>query len=83
MVRKLSNIPVYLWIALNSSIQRGLQNISTALIQIGANTGRSILTTLGIIIAVMSTITVIAIVQGFGQFMTEKVRGLGSHNAHV
>lgn len=78
MVRKLVHLPVRLWNALTFSVYRGLQNISTALVQIGANTGRSILTTLGIIIAVMSTITVIAIVQGFGSFMTDKVRGYGT-----
>ncbi len=65
-----------LWFA--GAVSNSLQNILTALVQIGANKGRSILTTLGIIIAVTSTITVVSIVRGFGQFMTEKVRGYGT-----
>jgi len=57
---------------------RNAQNLWTALIQIWLNKGRSILTTLGVIIAVTSTITVVSFVQGFGNFMTQKVRGYGT-----
>ncbi|MFQ5592108.1 MAG: ABC transporter permease [Phycisphaerae bacterium] len=67
-----------IWSALTGSVSRSFQNVLTAGTQIGANKGRSILTTLGIIIAVTSTITVVAFVQGFGQFMTDKVRGYGT-----
>ncbi|MEE8134003.1 MAG: ABC transporter permease [Gemmatimonadales bacterium] len=78
MIRRLVNIPRRVWLIVVGSISRSLQNILTAFIQIGANKGRSILTTLGIIIAVMSTITVVSFVQGFGRFMTDKVRGYGT-----
>jgi putative ABC transport system permease protein len=54
------------------------QNVFTAFIQIWANKGRAILTTIGIIIAVTSTITVVSIVQGFGNYMTKMVRGYGT-----
>ncbi len=63
---------------LSATIARNLQNIATALIQIWVNKGRSILTTLGIIIAVTSTISVVAFVQGFGDHMTKMVRGYGT-----
>ncbi len=59
-------------------IGRGSQNVLTALVQIWANKGRSILTTLGIIIAVTSTIVVVAFVQGFGDYITKMVRGYGT-----
>jgi putative ABC transport system permease protein len=78
MMRRIGNIFKWVWLALVGSAFRSLQNILTAFVQIGANKGRSILTTLGIIIAVMSTITVVSIVQGFGKFMTDKVRGYGT-----
>jgi len=58
---------------------RQWQNILTALIQIWANKARSILTTLGIIIAVTSTITVVSLVQGFGDYMTNMLRGFGTN----
>ncbi|MFQ5414461.1 MAG: ABC transporter permease, partial [Phycisphaerae bacterium] len=64
------------WFAAAAS--RNIQNVVTALIQIAANKGRSILTTLGIIIAVTSTITVISVVQGFGRYMTDMVQGYGT-----
>ncbi|MFQ5494042.1 MAG: ABC transporter permease [Phycisphaerae bacterium] len=50
----------------------------TAFVQIWANKGRSILTTLGIIIAVTSIITVISFVEGMGNYFTEMVRGYGT-----
>lgn len=61
-----------------NGINRSGQNIFTALVQINANKGRSFLTTLGIIIAVTSTITVISLVQGFGNYMTDMMRGYGT-----
>ncbi|MFH0792416.1 MAG: ABC transporter permease, partial [bacterium] len=58
---------------------RHWQNILTAFIQIWANKARSVLTTLGIIIAVTSTITVVSLVQGFGDYMTNMLRGFGTN----
>ncbi len=55
------------------------QNIQTAFIQIWANKARSVLTTLGIIIAVTSTITVVSFVQGFGDYVTNMLRGFGTN----
>ncbi len=78
MVRFLVTIPRRVWTRLVAAVSRGFQNILTALVQIGANKGRSVLTTLGIIIAVTSTITVVSIVQGFGHYMTDKLRGYGT-----
>lgn len=60
-------------------IGRQWQNILTALVQIWANKARSVLTTLGIIIAVTSTITVVSLVQGFGDYMTNMLRGFGTN----
>jgi len=54
-------------------------NVVTALIQIWANKIRSLLTVLGIIIAVMSIITVVSFVQGFGDYFTDFLRGLGTN----
>ncbi len=54
-------------------------NVITALIQIWANKIRSLLTVLGIIIAVMSIITVVSFVQGFGDYFTDFLRGLGTN----
>ncbi len=61
-----------------SVILRNGQNVITAFVQIWANKGRSILTTLGIIIAVTSIIAVVSFVQGFGNFITDMVRGYGT-----
>jgi putative ABC transport system permease protein len=55
------------------------QNIQTAFVQIWANKARSVLTTLGIIIAVTSTITVVSFVQGFGDYVTGMLRGFGTN----
>jgi putative ABC transport system permease protein len=60
------------------SVGRHAQNVSTALVQIWANKGRSVLTTLGIIIAVTSIISVVSFVQGFGDYITGMVRGYGT-----
>jgi len=78
MIQRLLRIPGRLWTGLIGGFARSWQNVSTALVQIWANKGRSILTTLGIIIAVTSTITVVAFVKGFGDSMTKMVRGYGT-----
>jgi putative ABC transport system permease protein len=62
---------------------RHIQNIATAFVQIWANKGRALLTTLGIIIAVTSTITVVSMVQGFGNYMTDMLRGFGTNMVFV
>ena len=59
--------------------ERQWQNILTALVQIWANKARSALTTLGIIIAVTSTITVVSFVKGFGSYITDVLRGFGTN----
>ncbi len=51
--------------------------------QIWANKGRALLTTLGIIIAVTSTITVVSFVQGFGNYVTDMLRGFGTNMLFV
>jgi putative ABC transport system permease protein len=54
-------------------------NVATALVQIWANKIRSLLTVLGIIIAVTSIITVVSFVQGMGDYFTNFLRGLGTN----
>ncbi len=54
-------------------------NIVTAFVQIWANKMRSLLTVLGIIIAVTSIITVVSLVDGFGNYFTNFLRGLGTN----
>jgi len=54
-------------------------NVGTALVQIWANKARSLLTVLGIIIAVMSIISVVSMVEGFGNYVTDFLRGLGTN----
>jgi putative ABC transport system permease protein len=54
-------------------------NVVTALVQIWANRIRSLLTVLGIIIAVTSIITVVSMVEGFGSYVTNFLRGLGTN----
>jgi len=54
-------------------------SVITALVQIWANKVRSLLTVLGIIIAVTSIITVVSLVQGFGDYVTNFLRGLGTN----
>jgi putative ABC transport system permease protein len=56
-----------------------VSNVFTALVQIWANKIRSLLTVLGIIIAVTSIITVVSFVQGFGNYITDFLRGLGTN----
>lgn len=60
------------------ALSRNGQNVMTAFVQIWANKGRSILTTLGIVIAVTSIITVISLVESFGTYMTTMLRGYGT-----
>ncbi|MCH8250827.1 MAG: ABC transporter permease [Planctomycetes bacterium] len=54
-------------------------NVVTALVQIWTNKIRAFLTVLGIIIAVTSIITVVSFVQGFGDYFTNFLRGLGTN----
>ena len=68
---------------LSKVVERLWRNVFTALVQIWANKARSILTTLGIIIAVTSTITVVSFVQGFGNYVTDVIRGLGTNMIFV
>jgi putative ABC transport system permease protein len=65
------------------AVEGHLQNIITALVQIWANKARSLLTTLGIIIAVTSTISVVSFVQGFGNYVTNMLRGFGTNMIFV
>ncbi len=60
-------------------VARVAGNVATALVQIWANKIRSLLTVLGIIIAVTSIITVVALVEGFGDYITNFLRGLGTN----
>ena len=64
---------------LDSAVGRHSQNIITALVQIWANKARAALTTLGMIIAVTSTITVVSSVQSFGGYITDVLRGFGTN----
>ncbi len=54
-------------------------NVATALMQIWANKIRSLLTVLGVIIAVTSIIAVVSFVQGMGDYFTDFLRGLGTN----
>ena len=67
----------------SGSVERMAQNVATALVQIWANKARSLLTTLGIIIAVTSTITVVSVVQGFGNYVSDTLRGFGTNMVFV
>lgn len=74
------------WRAVNwfgGSAERHWRNITAAFVQVWANKTRSVLTTLGIIIAVTSTITVISFVQGFGNYITDMLRGFGTNMVFV
>lgn len=55
------------------------QNFLGALEQLWANKLRSLLTVLGIIIAVMSTIVVVAVVQGFSGYISDFLQGMGTN----
>lgn len=56
-----------------------LANIATGLEQLWTNKMRSVLTVLGIIIAVTSVITVVAVIQGFSKYVTDFLQGLGTN----
>ncbi len=77
-MNRLVRVPFAMFRRVFGAIVACTQNIGTAFVQIWANKGRSFLTTLGIIIAVTSIITVVSFVQGFGNQMTEMVRGYGT-----
>ncbi|MCP4590941.1 MAG: FtsX-like permease family protein [bacterium] len=65
------------------SAEATLENALTALVQIWGNKVRSVLTVLGIIIAVTSTITVVSVVQGFGNYVTDFLKGIGTNSMWV
>jgi putative ABC transport system permease protein len=83
MLVRLLTIPLWFGGWLGRALERTWQNILTALVQIWANMARSVLTTLGIIIAVTSTITVVSFVQGFGNYVTDMLRGFGTNMVFV
>ena len=56
-----------------------LPNIHNALEQLWSHKMRSLLTVLGIIIAVTSTITVVGVIQGFTGYVAEFLQGLGTN----
>src|SRR4051812_1128814 len=56
-----------------------LPNIRTAIEQLWSNKMRSVLTVLGIVIAVASTITVVSVVRGFTGYVSDFLQGLGTN----
>lgn len=54
-------------------------NVRNALEQVWSNKLRSVLTVLGIVIAVASTITVVSVVQGFTTYVADFLKGLGTN----
>ncbi|MDG3005210.1 ABC transporter permease [Paludisphaera mucosa] len=56
-----------------------LANMGNAFEQIWAHRLRSMLTVLGIVIAVTSTLTVVGVVQGFTRYVAEFLQGLGTN----
>src|SRR5262249_42980256 len=56
-----------------------LQNLINAFEQLWANKLRSVLTVLGVIIAVTSTLVVVAMVDGFSSYVTNFLQGLGTN----
>ncbi len=54
-------------------------NVRNAVEQLWSNKLRSVLTVLGIIIAVASTITVVSVVQGFTAYVADFLKGLGTN----
>ena len=75
-------VPRFVWAVVSFPPHQAIAlggNVITALIQIWSNKIRSLLTVLGIIIAVMSIITVVSFVQGFGDYFTNFLRGLGTN----
>ncbi len=82
-ILRIIGAPFRFLLSLGARIERHWQNILTAFVQIWANKARSLLTTLGIIIAVTSTITVVSFVQGFGDYVTGMLRGFGTNMMFV
>jgi len=60
-----------------------LQNLLNAFEQLWANKLRSVLTVLGVIIAVTSTLVVVAVVQGFSSYVSNFLQGLGTNTMWV
>jgi putative ABC transport system permease protein len=56
-----------------------LANVQNALEQLWSHKMRSLLTVLGIVIAVTSTITVVGVIQGFTAYVSEFLQGLGTN----
>lgn len=54
-------------------------NVGNALEQLWSHKMRSLLTVLGIVIAVTSTITVVGVIQGFTAYVSEFLQGLGTN----
>ncbi len=77
------SLPFRLLGSISTMIERHTQNVVTALVQIWANKARAMLTTLGIIIAVTSTITVVSMVQGFGNHVSGMLQGFGTNMMFV
>lgn len=72
-------IPLAVLFFVPNQVAAMAMNIATAFVQIWANKIRSLLTVLGIIIAVTSIITVVSFVQGFGDYFTSFLQGLGTN----
>ncbi|MFL5242570.1 MAG: ABC transporter permease [Gemmataceae bacterium] len=60
-----------------------LQNLLNACEQLWANKLRSVLTVLGVIIAVTSTLVVVAVVQGFSSYVSNFLEGMGTNTIWV
>src|SRR5262245_44827345 len=56
-----------------------LTNCKIAMEQLWANKLRSLLTVVGMVIAVSSTITVVSVVRGFSGFVAEVLQGMGTN----
>ncbi|MFQ5489482.1 MAG: ABC transporter permease [Phycisphaerae bacterium] len=82
-IRRLGSWPLRLLRGAFRSAEAVLGNFITAMVQIWSNKARSILTVLGIIIAVTSTITVVSVVQGFGNYVTDFLQGIGTNTMWV
>ena len=78
MIRQVDAILKRLALWFLSALMRGGRNVATALVQLWAHKGRSMLTNLGIIIAVNSIITVVSFVEGFGTYVKNMMQGYGT-----
>ncbi len=83
VARLILALPVRAALWANGVVSRHVENVVTAFVQIWANKARSLLTTLGIIIAVTSTVTVVSMVQGYGDWVTGMLRGFGTNMMFV